>query len=126
MEVNDLPHTMRFGRSPAPYVEVFDKPLARMRAEEGEALMLDVTAHAHCLRPAGRRLGVRGNRRQGRRLRRRLACDQGRDRGACAAGAALKGRVKWEASTKVRRAVLLDRLNEFVELGGQRYRDRPR
>jgi hypothetical protein len=66
----------------------------------------------------GRRLGVRGNRRQGRRLRRRLACDQGRDRGLCAAGAALKGRVKREASTKVRRAVLLDRLNEFVELGG--------
>jgi hypothetical protein len=54
MEINDLPHAMRFGRSPAQYVELFDAALARMRKDEGEAVMLDVTAHAHVYgRPAG-------------------------------------------------------------------------
>ena len=54
MEINDLPHAMRFGRSPAQYVELFDQALARMREDKGEAMMLDVTAHAHVYgRPAG-------------------------------------------------------------------------
>jgi hypothetical protein len=54
MEINDLPHAMRFGRSPAQYLELFDAALARMRRDEGEAVMLDVTAHAHVYgRPAG-------------------------------------------------------------------------
>ena len=54
MEINDLPHAMRFGRSPAQYVELFDAAFARMRKDEGEAVMLDVTAHAHVYgRPAG-------------------------------------------------------------------------
>jgi hypothetical protein len=35
-------------------VELFDAALARMRKDEGEAVMLDVTAHAHVYgRPAG-------------------------------------------------------------------------
>jgi hypothetical protein len=85
MEINDLPHAMRFGRSPVQYVELFDEALARMCEDDGEAVMLDVTAPCPCLRAADGRLGVRGNRRQGRRLRRCLACDQGRDRGPCAA-----------------------------------------
>jgi Polysaccharide deacetylase len=37
MEINDLPHAMRFGRSPVQYVELFDAALARMRKDEGEA-----------------------------------------------------------------------------------------
>ena len=54
MEINDLPHAMRFGRSPVQYVELFDEALARMREDDGEARMLDVTAHAHVYgRPAG-------------------------------------------------------------------------
>lgn len=54
MEINDLPHAMRFGRSSAQYVELFDKALARMLADDGEAVMIDVTAHAHVYgRPAG-------------------------------------------------------------------------
>jgi hypothetical protein len=54
MEINDLPHAMWFGRSPAPYVELFDQALGRMRKDDSEAVMLDVTAHAHVYgRPAG-------------------------------------------------------------------------
>ena len=54
MEINDLPHAMRFGRSPVQYVELFDEALARMREDDGEAVMLDVTAHAHVYgRPTG-------------------------------------------------------------------------
>jgi peptidoglycan/xylan/chitin deacetylase (PgdA/CDA1 family) len=54
MEINDLPHAMRFGRSPSQYIELFDEALAHMLAPEGEAVMLDVTAHAHVYgRPAG-------------------------------------------------------------------------
>jgi peptidoglycan/xylan/chitin deacetylase (PgdA/CDA1 family) len=54
MEINDLPHAMRFGRSPEQYVELFDHALARMRKDDGEAVMLDVTAHAHVYgRPTG-------------------------------------------------------------------------
>ena len=54
MEVNDLPHAMRFGRSPAQYVELFDESLKRLREDDGEAVTLDVTAHAHVYgRPTG-------------------------------------------------------------------------
>jgi peptidoglycan/xylan/chitin deacetylase (PgdA/CDA1 family) len=55
MEINDLPHAMRFGRSPRQYVELFDDLLAAA-LEQGEAVMIDVTAHAHVYgRPAGAR-----------------------------------------------------------------------
>jgi peptidoglycan/xylan/chitin deacetylase (PgdA/CDA1 family) len=54
MEINDLPHAMRFGRSPGQYVELFDEALGRMLDDDGEAVMIDVTAHAHVYgRPAG-------------------------------------------------------------------------
>jgi peptidoglycan/xylan/chitin deacetylase (PgdA/CDA1 family) len=42
MEINDLPHAMRFGRSPRQYVELFDDLLAAA-LEQGEAVMIDVT-----------------------------------------------------------------------------------
>jgi hypothetical protein len=54
MEINDLPHAMRFGRSPGQYVELFDEALDRMFKDDSEAVMIDVTAHAHVYgRPAG-------------------------------------------------------------------------
>ncbi len=54
MEINDLPHAMRFGRSPRQFIELFDDQLAGALAGEQEALIVDVTAHCHCYgRPAG-------------------------------------------------------------------------
>jgi peptidoglycan/xylan/chitin deacetylase (PgdA/CDA1 family) len=54
MEINDLPHAMRFGRSPGQYVGLFDEALGEMLRREDEAVMIDVTAHAHVYgRPAG-------------------------------------------------------------------------
>jgi peptidoglycan/xylan/chitin deacetylase (PgdA/CDA1 family) len=54
MEINDLPHAMRFGRSPRQFVELFDDLITHATGGEEEALMIDVTAHAHCYgRPAG-------------------------------------------------------------------------
>jgi len=54
MEINDLPHAMRFGRSPRQFIESFDDQLAYALAHEREALIIDVTAHAHVYgRPAG-------------------------------------------------------------------------
>jgi peptidoglycan/xylan/chitin deacetylase (PgdA/CDA1 family) len=54
MDVNDLPHAMRFGRSPRQFVEVFEDQLRYALARETEALVIDVTAHAHVYgHPAG-------------------------------------------------------------------------
>lgn len=54
MEINDLPHAMRFGRTPTQFLELFDTFLANtLKADDG-ALIIDVTAHAHCYgRPGG-------------------------------------------------------------------------
>lgn len=54
MDVNDLPHAMRFGRSPRQFVELFEDLLERAVAGEDGAVMIDVTAHAHVYgRPSG-------------------------------------------------------------------------
>jgi peptidoglycan/xylan/chitin deacetylase (PgdA/CDA1 family) len=54
MEVNDLPHAMRFGRSPGQFVELFDEALGHMLKGEDEAVILDATCHAHVYgRPTG-------------------------------------------------------------------------
>lgn len=54
MEINDLPHAMRFGRSPRQFIEMFDDLLAHALDGEDEAVVIDVTAHCHCYgRPAG-------------------------------------------------------------------------
>jgi peptidoglycan/xylan/chitin deacetylase (PgdA/CDA1 family) len=47
MEVNDLPHAMRYGRSPRQFVELFDDTLEAALAMN-EPLVMDVTAHCHC------------------------------------------------------------------------------
>ena len=48
MEVNDLPHAMRYGRSPRQFVEIFEDALAGALADPDESVIIDVTAHAHC------------------------------------------------------------------------------
>lgn len=54
MEINDLPHAMRFGRSPRQFVELFDDALAAALTDRQGATIVDVTAHCHCYgRPAG-------------------------------------------------------------------------
>jgi len=54
MEINDLPHAMRYGRSPSQFIEIFDDLLDNALSVDDEALMIDVTAHAHVYgRPAG-------------------------------------------------------------------------
>lgn len=53
IDFNDLPHTMRFGRTPAQFVEMFDQALDKLLASPRETLILDVIVHGHCFgRPA--------------------------------------------------------------------------
>lgn len=53
VEFNDLPHAIRFGRTPAQFVELFSGSLAGIQAQPAETLVVDVFAHGHCYgRPA--------------------------------------------------------------------------
>lgn len=53
IEINDLSHSMRFGRTPRQFVEVFDEALAHMQANTHDVVILDVLVHTHCYgRPA--------------------------------------------------------------------------
>lgn len=47
MEVNDLPHAMKHGRSPRQFIELYDDTLAASLSFN-EPMMIDVTAHCHC------------------------------------------------------------------------------
>jgi peptidoglycan/xylan/chitin deacetylase (PgdA/CDA1 family) len=54
MDINDLPHAMRFGRSARQFVELFDDLLERSGGADDLAVSIDVTAHAHVYgHPAG-------------------------------------------------------------------------
>jgi peptidoglycan/xylan/chitin deacetylase (PgdA/CDA1 family) len=54
IEIDDLPHVLRYGRSPRQFVEAFDDLLAHVLAAETDALLIDVIAHAHVYgRPSG-------------------------------------------------------------------------
>jgi peptidoglycan/xylan/chitin deacetylase (PgdA/CDA1 family) len=54
MDINDLPHAMRFGRTPRQYIEMFEDLLAHLTAAIDQTLILDVTAHCHNYgRPGG-------------------------------------------------------------------------
>jgi peptidoglycan/xylan/chitin deacetylase (PgdA/CDA1 family) len=54
IEINDLSHSMRFGRTPRQFVELFDDALEHALADQDDVIVLDVLAHAHCYgRPAG-------------------------------------------------------------------------
>jgi peptidoglycan/xylan/chitin deacetylase (PgdA/CDA1 family) len=54
MDVNDLPHAMRFGRSPRQFIENFHDYLAHTLKAPDWPIIIDVTAHCHCYgRPGG-------------------------------------------------------------------------
>jgi peptidoglycan/xylan/chitin deacetylase (PgdA/CDA1 family) len=54
IEFNDLPHVMRFGRTPDQFVEMFMSAVMQLRDRNKETLILDVIVHGHCYgRPAG-------------------------------------------------------------------------
>jgi peptidoglycan/xylan/chitin deacetylase (PgdA/CDA1 family) len=53
IEINDLSHSMRFGRTPRQFVELFDEALSHMLATTDDVAVLDVLVHTHCYgRPA--------------------------------------------------------------------------
>jgi peptidoglycan/xylan/chitin deacetylase (PgdA/CDA1 family) len=54
IDFNDLPHAMRFGRTPEQFVQMFNITLDKLLASRRETLILDVIVHGHCYgRPAG-------------------------------------------------------------------------
>ncbi len=54
MDVNDLPHCIRYGNSPASLVDHFEDILEGTGEADQQPFMLDVTAHTHVFgRPAG-------------------------------------------------------------------------
>lgn len=54
IEFNDLSHSMRFGRTPRQFVEIFEDALTNILADRDDVVILDVLAHSHCYgRPAG-------------------------------------------------------------------------
>lgn len=53
VEFNDLPHAMRFGRTPGQFVTLFSEALDALGRQPAETIILDVFAHGHCYgRPA--------------------------------------------------------------------------
>ena len=53
IDFNDLPHAMRFGRTPRQFVDMFFDALDAITAQPAETVILDVFAHGHCYgRPA--------------------------------------------------------------------------
>ena len=54
MEINDLPHAMRFGKTPRQFVENFEDFLSHTLKAPDAPVIIDVTAHCHCYgRPGG-------------------------------------------------------------------------
>lgn len=54
IDFNDLPHAMRFGRTPDQFVQMFTTTLDKLLETNRETLILDVIVHGHCYgRPAG-------------------------------------------------------------------------
>ena len=54
MDINDLPHSIRYGNAPATLVDEFRAILDNAPAADDAPFMLDVTAHTHAYgRPAG-------------------------------------------------------------------------
>lgn len=53
VEFNDLPHAMRFGRTPTQFVEMFRDALTGLKTQPPETIIIDIFAHGHCYgRPA--------------------------------------------------------------------------
>ena len=54
IELNDLAHVMRFGRTPRQFIEVFDDFLYHALANHDDTIIIDVLVHTHCFgRPGG-------------------------------------------------------------------------
>jgi len=54
IEINDLSHSMRFGRTPQQFVDLFDETLPKLLVNRDDVVILDVLVHTHCYgRPAG-------------------------------------------------------------------------
>lgn len=54
VEFNDLSHSMRFGRTPQQFVDLFEDALRNLLADKDDTVLVDVLVHAHCYgRPAG-------------------------------------------------------------------------
>ena len=54
VEFNDLSHSMRFGRTPRQFIDIFEDTLEATLADTNDTVILDVLVHAHCYgRPAG-------------------------------------------------------------------------
>ncbi|PKQ14152.1 MAG: polysaccharide deacetylase [Alphaproteobacteria bacterium HGW-Alphaproteobacteria-1] len=53
VEFNDLPHAMRFGRTPGQFVTLVTEALNAIKTQPAETIILDIFAHGHCYgRPA--------------------------------------------------------------------------
>ncbi|NNU79055.1 polysaccharide deacetylase family protein [Halovulum dunhuangense] len=53
VEFNDLPHAMRFGRTPGQFVTLVTEALDAIKRQPAETIILDIFAHGHCYgRPA--------------------------------------------------------------------------
>ncbi|MDZ7709509.1 MAG: polysaccharide deacetylase family protein [Roseovarius sp.] len=53
VEFNDLPHAMRFGRTPTQFVEMVRDALTGLKSQPPETIIIDIFAHGHCYgRPA--------------------------------------------------------------------------
>ncbi len=53
IDFNDLPHAMRFGRTPDQFVDLVMSALNRLLSHSNETLILDIIVHGHCYgRPA--------------------------------------------------------------------------
>lgn len=53
IDFNDLPHAMRFGRTPRQFVDMFFEALEAIERQPAETIILDIFAHGHCYgRPA--------------------------------------------------------------------------
>lgn len=54
IEFNDLSHSMRFGRTPRQFIDLFEEALEATLADASDTVVLDVLVHTHCYgRPAG-------------------------------------------------------------------------
>lgn len=54
VDINDLPHAMRYGRTPQQFVEMFHTYLGHALANDDDPVIIDVLAHTHCYgRPGG-------------------------------------------------------------------------
>lgn len=54
IEFNDLPHAMRFGRTPQQFVDMVQQALPHLIAATNDVVIVDVLVHTHCYgRPAG-------------------------------------------------------------------------